>query len=79
MKKYAVDIAPGYGHRSTGSLSDGQHGCTVTAADMDAAVAVTKAHAKRESWPAGDVLVTELDRYGQRVDGPGHWPRRIKL
>ena len=79
MSKYAIDIAPRYGHPSTGSLTDGRHGCTVTVADMEAAIVATKARAKRESWPSGDALITEINDLGHRVDGPGHYPRRIKI
>lgn len=68
MKKYVVDIAPGYSE-SPFSLTDGKHGCTVIAENLTEAEAKVIARAKKESWPAGDALITEINSLGQRVEG----------
>jgi hypothetical protein len=80
MKKYIVDIAPGYGHPFTASLSDGKHGCTVQADTMDAAIEEVRARAKRENWPKGEAMITEINALGQRVEGKfGTGAKRIGI
>jgi hypothetical protein len=68
-KKYVVDIAPGYAPTNTGSLTDGQHGCTLEAENMAGAVAAVKNRAAKEGWPKGEAMITELNRMGQRIEG----------
>lgn len=69
MKKFVVDIAPGYGHPHTGSLTDGKHGCTVAAENMKSAVEKVRARAANERWPRGHARITEINTLGQRIEG----------
>lgn len=80
MKNYSVDIAPGYGSEKTASLTDGKHGCTVSAENMESAIAKVAERAKKEGWPTGEAMVSELNALGQRVeDAFCRGSRRIKI
>ena len=80
MKEYAVDIAPEYGHPCSGSLTDGKHGCTVQADTMEAAIAKVLTRARREGWPKGEAMITEIDALGQRIEGKfGTGAKRIEI
>ena len=80
QKKFFIDIAPGYGDYRTASLTDGEHGCTVTAEDMGAAIAAVRARAALEKWPKGEAMITEIDHLGRRVEGKFcNFPKRIAI
>ena len=80
MKDYAVDIAPGYAPVCSGSLTDGKHGCTVQAETMEGAIEAVRDRAAREQWPAGEAMITEINKFGRRVEGfMGTGPQRISF
>jgi len=80
MKEYAVDIAPEYGHPFTASMTDGKHGCKVQAETMDAAIGKVRARARREGWPKGEAMITEINALGQRIEGKfGTGAKRIEI